>query len=90
MYSDWGYRKATRIWHLGTMDGWIPRPMCDKNARCEHWKEGRHPAQAQKGDMRWGNGRAPNEFTQEQLYRIPEELVQEWKEYIVHNVNEQD
>ena len=41
-YSDWGYRKATRIWHLGTMDGWTPRPMCDKNARCKHWNEGRN------------------------------------------------
>ena len=89
MYSDWGYRKATRIWHRG-MEGWIPRAMCDKNARCKHWKEGRHPSQAQKGGMRWGSGRAPNEFTQEQLYRIPEELVQEWKDYITHNLNEQD
>ena len=89
MYSDWGYRKATRIWHRG-MEGWIPRAMCDKNARCKHWKEGRHPAQAQKGGMRWGSGRAPNEFTQEQLYRIPEELVQEWKDYITLKLNERE
>ena len=85
MYSDWGYRKATRIWHRG-MEGWQPKPMCDKNARCNHWKEGRHPKQAQKGGMRWGSGRAPNEWTQEQLYRIPEELIEEWKDYIMHNL----
>ena len=89
MYSDWGYRKATRIWHRG-MEGWIPRAMCDKNARCKHWKEGRHPAQAQKGGMRWGNGRAYNEWTQEQLYRIPEELIQEWKDYITIKLNERE
>ena len=89
MYSDWGYRKATRIWHRG-MEGWIPRAMCDKNARCKHWKNGRHPAQAQKGGMRWGSGRAPNEWTQEQLYRMPEELIQEWKDYITIKLNEQD
>ena len=89
MYSDWGYRKATRIWHRG-MEGWIPRAMCDKNARCKHWKNGRHPAQAQKGGMRWGSGRAPNEWTQEQLYRIPEELIQEWKDYITIMLNERE
>ena len=89
MYSDWGYRKATRIWHRG-MEGWIPRAMCDKNARCKHWKNGRHPAQAQKGGMRWGSGRAPNEWTQEQLYRIPEELIQEWKDYITIKLNERE
>ena len=86
-YSVWGYRKATRIWHRG-MDGWIPRPMCDKNARCKHWKDGRHPAQAQKGGMRWGSGRAPNEWTQRQLYRIPWELVGEWADYIDAQINE--
>ena len=89
MYSDWGYRKATRIWHRG-MEGWIPRAMCDKNARCKHWKNGRHPAQAQKGGMRWGSGRAYNEWTQEQLYRIPEELIQEWKDYITIKLNERE
>ena len=89
MYSDWGYRKATRIWHRG-FDNWVPRPMCDKNQRCKHWKDGRHPAHAQKGGMRWGSGRAPNEWTQHELYRIPEELVEEWANYIEAYINEQD
>ena len=89
MYSDWGYRKATRIWHRG-LEGWQPKPMCDKNARCKHFKEGRHPKQAQKGGMRWGSGRAPNEWTQEQLYRMPEELIQEWKDYITLKLNERE
>ena len=40
--------------------------------------------------MRWGSGRAPNEWTQEQLYRIPEELVQEWKDYITLKLNERE
>ena len=68
----------------------IPRPMCNKNQRCKHWKDGRRPAHAQKGGMRWGSGRAPNEWTQHELYRIPEELVEEWANYIAVHINEQD
>ena len=83
MYSDWGYRKRTRIWTNKT--DFQPR-LCDGKGTCGNmienlhkinlgndytWKRAKHLAEAQGGvkDPRI------NKTTQEERYRIPEDLI---------------
>ena len=71
------YRKQTRIWNsLG--DHWQPEPICRKGSRCEHYRDGMHPATAQKGPSRCAAGRRTgDDFTQNELYHIPNALCDE-------------
>ena len=61
-YCHYGYpyRKRTRIW--GNLP-FVPRPLCFEGSRCAGFRDGRHPARAQRGVQQ-----------QRQLYTIPPEL----------------
>ena len=74
MYSDWGYRKRTRVWHN------IPGlKLMDCNGDCPSMAlndKGRlvHRTSAQKGPSR---GTAQDRcFKTEELYRIPSSLLE--------------
>ena len=69
-YSDWGYRKNTRI--ACNVVRWTPR-VCKYD--CKNLVHGfrRHICTAQRGPSRKGD----RSFKQEELYRIPPALIQE-------------
>lgn len=72
-YCSYGYkyRKRTNIW---TNTAWKPeRPLCDKRV-CHACVDGKHMAVAQRGPSRGGLIKGNR---QDQLYTIPEELIQE-------------
>ena len=71
------YKKQTRIWtSLG--DHWQPIPVCSKSAPCEHFRNGVHPATAQRGPCRKKGLRVPEGcHTQNELYHIPAPLCDE-------------
>jgi hypothetical protein len=74
-YSDWGYRKRTRIWH--NCEHFHPRDCRRDCANMALNAAGRlvHRCSAQKGPTK---GCADDRcFTSEQLYRIPPQLVEE-------------
>ena len=81
MYSEWGYKKLTRIWHnipgltLEVCNGHCSNMAYNGNGRLVH------RCSAQKGPSR---GTAQDRcFTSEELYRIPPALV----ETILHAIN---
>ena len=64
MYSDWGYRKRTRIWTNRT--DFIPK-LCNK--KCGNMIGNKHIRQAQNGVP------SINGTSQKDRYRIPEDLI---------------
>ena len=68
------YRKRTRLWN--NVHGYKPRPLCKRDCRSMNGK--RHKETAQRGSSRIaGGGRDDNKHKQDELYRIPSELVEE-------------
>lgn len=74
-YCKYGfnYRKRTRLWN--NIKNWTPRPLCQKD--CGKMNGNRHRESAQRGSSRMANGRDTNKHTQDELYRIPSELIEE-------------
>ena len=74
-WSDWGYRKNTRVWS-NALKIWKPLPVCARDCPNMAFNAaGRlvHRTSAQKGPSR---GTAQDRcFTSEELYRIPPKLV---------------
>ena len=75
-YCKYGmpYRKRTRFWT--NLESWTPRPLCEKD--CNSMDGNRHQETAQRlpsGKKSKWNNRAKH--TQEQLYKIPQALVEE-------------
>ena len=74
-YCKYGfnYRKRTRIWC--NLDDWTPRPLCKKD--CGKVVDNKHIETAQRlpNDLR--NNPNAKRHTQEELYRIPDELIRE-------------
>ena len=72
-YCKYGmpYRKRTRIW--SNIQNWNPRPLCKKD--CGNVVDNKHIETAQRAP----NKSNPNtiKHTQEELYRIPEDLIKE-------------
>jgi site-specific DNA-cytosine methylase len=73
MYSDWGYKKKTRIWTAVDYNG----SLCDK--KCGNINNGIHgapimPFKVYNLDKRLAIYRSQNK---DYLYRIPEKLIQE-------------
>jgi hypothetical protein len=71
-YCKYGmpYRKRTRIWN--NLELWKPRPLCKKD--CGNIIDNKHIAIAQRGSS---NANPNNRFKQSELYRIPQELIEE-------------
>ena len=75
-YCKYGmlYRKRTRLWN--NINLWNPRPLCNKD--CGNIRDNKHIATAQRMPQgrkdSWGDKPL---FKQQELYIIPEELIQE-------------
>ena len=75
-YCKYGfnYRKRTRLWT--NIKSWQPRPLCKKN--CGKMIGNRHKETAQRGYSKIaGGGRDGNKHSQNELYRIPPDLIEE-------------
>ena len=74
-YTDWGYRKNTRI--ANNVVRWAPR-LCKYD--CQNLMEGmkRHIATAQRGPARKGD----KSFSVQQLYRVPPKLIEEMMRHL--------
>ena len=66
MYSDWGYKKRTRIWT--NKKDWNNK-LCDKSGSCGNMIGNKHILQAQNDGVRTKG------TTQADRYRIPEDLI---------------
>ena len=76
-YCKYGcpYKKSTNVWSY--LD-WEPRPMCKKWFLCLSFVDNHHPQTAQKGPRKLKTGMIPDDdYTSEQLYSIPQQLVAE-------------
>ena len=76
-YCSYGtpYKKHTRIWN-NLSNHWAPRPLCRRNCASFLSNGGNHATSAQKGPS-GNNDKTIDNFTRDQLYRIPEPLCQE-------------
>ena len=76
-YCKYGlpYRKRTRLWN--NLDNWKPRPLCKKD--CGMMDGNRHKETAQRAPSGCKENWKENYtlFKQDDLYRIPEALVEE-------------
>jgi len=74
-YCKYGfnYRKRTRLWT--NIDTWKPRALCKKD--CNSMDGNRHKETAQRGNSKIRGGRDNNKHTQNELYTIPQDLINE-------------
>ena len=86
-YCKYGmpYRKRTRIWN--NVFSWNPRALCKKD--CGNVVDNKHVATAQRMPQgkkdTWGDRPL---FKQDDLYRVPAELVRELFDCIVREIGE--
>ena len=66
------YRKRTRIWT--NLKDWTPRPLCKKD--CGNIIDNRHKETAQRLPSK-GRWNQQKKHTQDELYRIPSDLIEE-------------
>jgi hypothetical protein len=73
-YCKYGmeYRKRTRIWT--NLKDWTPRPLCKKD--CGNIIDNRHKETAQRLPSK-GRWNEQKKHTQDELYRIPSDLIEE-------------
>jgi site-specific DNA-cytosine methylase len=69
-YSNWGYRKRTRIWNNVTLQG----KLCLGVGKCLSMSGRSHDKTAQRGARMKDGERDKQKHSQEQLYKIPPEL----------------
>ncbi len=72
-FSDWGYRKRTRLW---TNSGFVGR-LCGGMGACPNMEGKRHKSTAQQGRNRTSNGLHGEHHSTKHLYRIPEALCEQ-------------
>ena len=70
-YCDWGYKKRTRIW---TNSGYQGR-RCLGPGLCASMVGKRHLRTAQRGGRMIDSELEKNSYTQDELYRIPDDLI---------------
>ena len=81
-YSDWGYKKRTRLWNNSGFNG----SLCLGSGRCASMRGRRHIASAQRG-ARMIQGVSDNQHnSQRELYRIPELLCQSMARHVSSNI----
>jgi hypothetical protein len=71
-YSDWGYKKRTRLW---TNSGYVGT-LCLGSGRCASMQGRRHRASAQRGARMTQGVSDGGRNSLRELYRIPEKLCQ--------------
>jgi hypothetical protein len=70
-YSDWGYKKRTRLWTNSGYQG----KLCLGVKRCASMEGRRHRSSAQRGARILKKGESDKQHhTQDQLYKIPDDL----------------
>ena len=69
-YSDWGYKKRTRIWNNSGFQG----KLCLGFGKCPHMEGRRHTKTAQQGDRFFEGVRDKQRHSQSTLNKIPPEL----------------
>ena len=69
-YSDWGYRKRTRIWHSKLGDQLFVPKLCPGKGKCEYM-EGLSHVRASTG----GHKNAKGQSSMKRRYAIPEKLL---------------
>ena len=75
------YRKRTRIWN--NISNWTPRPLCKRDCGSMDETGKRHQESAQRGPtIKKGTWINQKTYTQNELYRIPEQLIYEILESI--------
>ena len=86
-YCKYGmpYRKRTRIWN--NVFRWEPRPLCIRDCNSMDSTGKSHIETAQRGPNLKAGSLDNNRHMQSELYRIPEELVQELFAAIVQGLN---
>ena len=72
-YSDWGYRKRTRIW---TNSGLVGK-LCLGKGLCPNMVEKRHRTTAQQGRNKCSDGLYGDHHSTRQLYKLPPDLCSE-------------
>ena len=72
-YSDYGYRKRTRIWNNAGLKGLL----CEGAGKCPNMTGRRHNSTAQQGRNKCDNGYRGLCHKQRDLYKIPEKLCVE-------------
>ena len=87
-YCKYGmpYRKRTRIWN--NVFRWEPRPLCMRDCNSMDSTGKRHIETSQRGPNLKAGSWDNNKHKQAELYRIPEELVQELFTAIVQGLVE--
>ena len=75
------YRKRTRLWN--NLTNWTPKPLCNKD--CGNMENNKHKETAQRMPSgtkeTWGNKKL---YKQDELYIIPEMLILEIFNSIIH------
>tara|TARA_S200002703_G_scaffold72272_1_gene62611 strand:- start:264 stop:917 length:654 start_codon:yes stop_codon:yes gene_type:complete len=72
MYSDWGYRKRTRIW---TNKKYFNNKLCDGSGSCGNMKDGKHKITCDNGYDKRGDNKYNKGTNKLDRYRIPEDLI---------------
>ena len=72
-YSDWGYRKRTRLW---SNSGFVGK-LCLGKGHCPNMVGNRHRTTAQQGRNKCSTGLWGEHHATKQLYRLPQNLCQD-------------
>jgi hypothetical protein len=76
-FSDWGYRKRTRLWSNSGFTG----KLCLGKGQCPNMVGNRHRTTAQQGRNKCSTGLWGEHHATKQLYRLPPNLCQEIETY---------
>ena len=72
-YSDWGYRKRTRLWNNRNFQG----KLCLGRGGCPNMDGGRHHTSAQQGRSKGREGFYGTRLSQQTLHKVPPNLCLE-------------
>ena len=82
-FSNWGYRKRTRIWNNVGLVG----RLCPGKGFCPNMDGKRHKSTAQQGKNKWVAGDIYGiNHRREQLHKIPPKLIQYIYQYVYHTL----
>ena len=76
-FSDWGYRKRTRLWN----NCGFPKQLCEGHGVCPNMDGKRHRTTAQQGRNKCLTGLYGEHHSTKQLYKLPPALCSEIEAY---------